>query len=96
MKKCAVANRIWPAILVLAVLFLPRAARGQENAPPLLVIISVDGMKPEYVTAADAHGEKVPNLRKFLKEGAYAEGVMGVIPTVTYPSHTTLVTGVLP
>jgi predicted AlkP superfamily pyrophosphatase or phosphodiesterase len=96
MKKCGVANRIWPAILALAVLFLGRAALGQENAPPLLVIISVDGMKPEYVTAADAHGEKVPNLRKFLKEGAYAEGVMGVIPTVTYPSHTTLVTGVLP
>ena len=96
MKKCGVANRAWPAILLLAVLFLGRAARGQENAPPLLVIISVDGMKPEYVTAADAHGEKVPNLRKFLKEGAYAEGVMGVIPTVTYPSHTTLVTGVLP
>ena len=96
MNKCGVANRIGPAILVLAVLFLGRAALGQENAPPLLVIISVDGLKPEYVTAADAHGEKVPNLRKFLKEGAYAEGVMGVIPTVTYPSHTTLVTGVLP
>ena len=96
MKKCGVAYRLWPVILVLAVLFLGRAALGQENAPPLLVMISVDGMKPEYVTAADTHGEKVPNLRKFLKDGAYAEGVIGVIPTVTYPSHTTLVTGVLP
>jgi predicted AlkP superfamily pyrophosphatase or phosphodiesterase len=96
MKKSSVAYRLCPTILVLTVLFLGRAALGQENAPPLLVIISVDGMKPEYVTAADAHGAKVPNLRKFLKEGAYADGVIGVIPTVTYPSHTTLVTGVLP
>src|SRR3989442_3916521 len=35
-------------------------------------------------------------MRRFLKEGSFAEGVEGVIPTVTYPSHTTLVTGVSP
>ena len=74
------------------------AAEGltQEQAPPLLVMISVDGMRPDYITEADAHGAKVPNLRRFLKEGAYAEGVVGIVPTVTYPSHTTLVTGVWP
>ena len=31
-----------------------------------------------------------------MEEGCYAEGVEGVYPTVTYPSHTTLVTGRLP
>ena len=32
-----------------------------------------------------------------MKSGAYAEGVRGVVlPTVTYPSHTTLITGVWP
>lgn len=67
-----------------------------KSGPPLLVIISVDGMRPDYITAADAHGAKVPNLRRFLKEGTYAEGVQGVVPTVTYASHTTLVTGVWP
>ncbi len=51
---------------------------------------------PRYVTAAGKRGAKIPNLRRFLKEGAYAEGVQGVVPTVTYPSHTTLVTGVWP
>jgi len=59
-------------------------------------MISIDGLRPDYITAADAHGAKVPNLRRFLKEGAYAEGVAGVVPTVTYPSHTTLVTGAWP
>lgn len=53
-------------------------------------------MRPDYITAADAHGAKVPNLRRFMKEGTYAEGVVGDVPTVTYPSHTTLVTGVWP
>jgi len=70
--------------------------RGQESATPLLVVISVDGLRPDYITAADQHGAKVPVLRRFLKEGTYAEGVIGVVPTVTYPSHTTLMTGVWP
>jgi len=73
-----------------------RPAMGQDKAAPLLVVISVDGLRPDYVTAADAHGAKVPHLRKFLHEGTYAQGVTGVIPTVTYPSHTTLMTGVWP
>ncbi|MGC2802307.1 MAG: alkaline phosphatase family protein [Candidatus Acidiferrum sp.] len=79
-----------------AVFLLTAKGRGQEQAPPLLVMISVDGMRPDYITAADAHGAKVPNLRRFMKEGTYAEGVVGDVPTVTYPSHTTLVTGVWP
>jgi len=81
----------------LAAVFLFAAnSLAQGQAPPLLVMISVDGMRPDYITQADAHGAKVPNLRRFLKEGTYAEGVVGVVPTVTYPSHTTLVTGVWP
>jgi predicted AlkP superfamily pyrophosphatase or phosphodiesterase len=83
-------------LLTIASLLAP-VSRAQEKAPaPLLLVISVDGLRPDYVTAADAHGSKIPNLRRFLKDGTYAEGVQGIIPTVTYPSHTTLVTGVWP
>jgi predicted AlkP superfamily pyrophosphatase or phosphodiesterase len=87
------------AILTLMVswilLWTPRTL-AQKSASPLLVVISVDGLRPDYVTAADVHGSKIPSLRRLMKEGAYAEGVTGVIPTVTYPSHTTLMTGVWP
>lgn len=62
----------------------------------MLVVISIDGLRPDYITEADARGAKVPNLRRFMKEGAYADAVEGVVPTVTYPSHTTLMTGVWP
>lgn len=72
------------------------AAAQQPVQTPLLLMISIDGLRPDYVTAADAHGAKIPNLRRFLREGAFAQGVVGVIPTVTYPSHTTLITGVSP
>lgn len=61
-----------------------------------LLLISIDGMRPDYVLRADAHGLKIPHLRALLREGAHASGVRGVLPTVTYPSHTTILTGVWP
>jgi predicted AlkP superfamily pyrophosphatase or phosphodiesterase len=71
------------------------AAHSLAFAAPVL-LISIDGMRPDYVTHAVEHGLKIPNLRHFISEGAYAEGVTGVTPTITYPSHTTLITGVWP
>jgi predicted AlkP superfamily pyrophosphatase or phosphodiesterase len=63
---------------------------------PLVMLISVDGLKPEAVIDAQSHGLKVPNLRAFMTDGVYASGVRGVLPTLTYPSHTTLLTGASP
>jgi predicted AlkP superfamily pyrophosphatase or phosphodiesterase len=77
---------------VSALLFV---VAGSTIAAPVLMI-SVDGLKPEYVLDADARGLRLPYLRSLISQGAYAEGVVGVWPTVTYPSHTTLVTGVSP
>src|SRR5580692_3260257 len=65
-------------------------------AQPSLLVISLDGMRPDYVLKADEHGLKIPHLRRMLAEGAHATGVRGVLPTVTYPSHTTILTGVWP
>lgn len=84
---------LWGACVLLAT---GAGGVGQQKTAPLLVVISVDGLRPDYVTEADQHGAKIPQLRRFLKEGTYADGVTGVVPTVTYPSHTTLVTGVWP
>ena len=96
LRACRIALAVAGALLA-AVLALDARVQAQDRpAPPLLLVISVDGLRPDYVTAADAHGLRIPELRRFMKEGAFADGVIGVIPTVTYPSHTTLVTGVWP
>ena len=71
-------------------------AAMQTAYAALVLMISIDGMKPEYVLQADDYGLKIPYLRSQLSNGSYAEGVIGVWPTVTYPSHATLVTGVAP
>ena len=65
-----------------------------RNVP--VVLISIDGLKPDYITEADKHNLKIPNLRKMLAEGSHAKAVTGILPTVTYPSHTTMLTGVAP
>ncbi|PYM84004.1 MAG: alkaline phosphatase family protein [Candidatus Rokuibacteriota bacterium] len=84
------------AAALLVVLGVLVAAAAAQAPAPIVLMISVDGLRPDYVTAADTHGLKIPALRRFVTEGAFAEGVEGVIPTVTYPSHTTLITGVWP
>ncbi|HEX7215713.1 MAG TPA: ectonucleotide pyrophosphatase/phosphodiesterase [Methylomirabilota bacterium] len=89
------ARSVWLAVMAVLV-WVGVAVAQQPVQSPLLLMISIDGLRPDYVTAADRHGSKIPNLRRFLTEGTFADGVQGVIPTVTYPSHTTLITGVWP
>lgn len=81
----------------LALLVLCLCAAPSRAAPFLpVVVISIDGLKPDHVLGAERYRLKIPNLRRLLKEGAHATGVQGVFPTVTYPTHATLVTGVSP
>lgn len=61
-----------------------------------LVVISVDGLDNRYLAEADQRGLKIPTLRKLMREGQYSRGVIGVVPTITWPSHTTIITGVDP
>jgi predicted AlkP superfamily pyrophosphatase or phosphodiesterase len=68
-----------------------------QSAPKRgVLMISIDGLMPSYVIDADRYGLKIPTLRRILREGAHASGVRNVLPTVTYPNHTTLITGVAP
>ena len=96
MRRTRILVRVWVSLLCALALGAISAAQGQKQPAVLLVVISIDGLRPDYVTQADARGAKVPHLRQFMAQGTYADGVVGVIPTVTYPSHTTLVTGVWP
>jgi predicted AlkP superfamily pyrophosphatase or phosphodiesterase len=61
-----------------------------------VAVISIDGMHPDNLKRADELKLKIPNLRRLWRESAHASSVRGVLPTVTYPSHTTMMTGVWP
>lgn len=74
--------------LVVALFALPAAA-----APPVLMI-AIDGLRPQEWQRRD-NGLELPALRG-LAAGGVSAAVTGVLPTVTYPSHTTLITGTAP
>jgi predicted AlkP superfamily pyrophosphatase or phosphodiesterase len=69
---------------------------AQQVAAEPVLLISIDGLRPADVLQAEQRGLHLPNLQAFLQRGAYASNVRGVLPTLTYPSHTTLITGVSP
>ncbi len=71
---------------------------AREPAGPIkrVLLISLDGMMPDTYLHPDAHGLRIPTLRWLVQHGAVSEGVESVFPTLTYPSHTSMVTGVNP
>lgn len=79
----------------------PLASTSVSTPPPSpiarrVVLVSIDGLKPEYLAEADARGLAIPALRRLMKDGTRADAMTSVYPTVTYPAHTTLITGVSP
>jgi arylsulfatase A-like enzyme len=69
-------------------------AQAPADAPAdHVVLISIDGFRPDFYRDASW---PAPTLQQMAREGTHAEGVRSVFPSVTYPSHTTIVTGALP
>jgi predicted AlkP superfamily pyrophosphatase or phosphodiesterase len=83
--------------LFLAACAQPKAQQLKPTRGPdengVVVIISVDGLAAFYFNDPKAD---MPNLRAMASEGARASGMRAVTPTVTWPNHTSIVTGVMP
>jgi len=83
-----------PLRRLLSLALICSAALAAEKRS--LIVISVDGLDHRYLRDRDRLGLKIPVLRKLIREGTLVDGVTGVVPTVTWPSHTTLITGARP
>jgi predicted AlkP superfamily pyrophosphatase or phosphodiesterase len=70
-----------------------RAMSADGVAVRHVVLVSVDGLAASYV---DDPRADMPTLRKLAKQGAVAKGMITSFPSVTWPSHTSLITGVQP
>lgn len=79
------------AFFAICALLLWHTTTSAQDAH--VILISIDGLRPEFYK--DPSWNMV-HLRQGMKDGVYADGVDGVFPTVTYPSHTTMITGVKP
>ena len=58
-----------------------------------VILVTIDGFRPDYYMDTTWHAY---HLQRLLQVGVHAEGVNSVFPSITYPSHTTIVTGVQP
>ena len=68
-----------------------KGAASSDRKDRVVVVISLDGF-PAY--ALKDPRLPIPTLRKLASEGAVAESMQPVNPTVTWPNHTAIATGV--
>ncbi len=75
-------------LLALLAALLPASAAAQATH---VVLISIDGLRPDAIEAAPAR-----NLQRMMREGAYTLKARTIDPSLTLPSHTSMLTGVPP
>ena len=81
-------------LILFAIGILSATAFSIEPASErIVVLISVDGLAHYYFDDPKA---EMPTIRQLADEGARASDMKCSMPTVTWPNHTTLVTGVNP
>lgn len=85
-------------VTLLAALVLGAGQRGTDgiNRPdqrdqPYLILVSLDGFRADYLDRFE-----LPNLRRVMKRGARAKWMNPVFPTLTFPNHYSLATGLHP
>ena len=77
--------------IVYVLFFSFTALKAQEVEH--VILISVDGFRPEFYKE---EGWPAAHMKILAAKGVYADEVRTIFPSVTYPSHTTLSTGVFP
>jgi predicted AlkP superfamily pyrophosphatase or phosphodiesterase len=85
-----VTRRLVLLVLVTVALVVPIASGESARH---LVLISIDGLRPEFYLD---EAYPAPTLRALVAAGSHARAAMPPFPSVTYPGHTTIVTGVRP
>jgi predicted AlkP superfamily pyrophosphatase or phosphodiesterase len=78
-------------LLITPLLVISPGTAFSEQSAEFALVITIDGLRPDAILKADA-----PNLKALIKEGSYTPSAKTVDPPKTLPSHTSLVTGLVP
>ena len=79
--------------IVLVAAFSVVSVQGQQHK---VVMVSIDGLRGVELASLPNPHWHVPNLDEIVTKGAVSEGMLSVLPSITYPNHTSMVTGVSP
>ena len=69
----------------------PTPAAAAQSAPATLLLVSLDGVRADYLGRG-----LTPNLDRLARDGVRAEWMNPSYPSLTFPNHYTLVTGLRP
>lgn len=61
-----------------------------------LIVLSIDGFPGYYLKESSAVLQIMPNLRRLLGRSVHSNQVSTVYPSLTFPAHTSMITGVDP
>ena len=78
-------------VLALALVWAAPAVHHAADDPPILILISFDGWRWDYIDRQPA-----PNLKALAARGVRAKAMIPSFPVLTFPNHYTLVTGLYP
>lgn len=79
--------------ILVSVILLSFNASVSAQPTRHVVLISIDGFRPEFYLDSSW---PAPNMQHLKKTGVYARRVKSVFPSFTYPSHVAMLTGALP
>jgi predicted AlkP superfamily pyrophosphatase or phosphodiesterase len=85
-------TRLLLIALAVAAALPARRADAQPRSARRVILISIDGLTTTDYLHPDG-GLTIPNLQALQASGCPANGMTGIFPTVTYPSHTAMITG---
>ena len=81
-------------ILLLLILISCGSPKGDWD-DPRVILISIDGLAGDILNQPDIK-KNYPNLFRLMGMGEYCTKVQTVFPSLTYPSHTSMISGVTP
>lgn len=76
-------------ILLLLVFQISCSQKDEKH----VLLISIDGLRPDFYMNEEWDA---PHLKSLMETGVYANGINSVFPSVTYPSHTSIISGAYP
>jgi predicted AlkP superfamily pyrophosphatase or phosphodiesterase len=87
-------TKILNLFIAMALVLGTEATVNAQAPAKYVILVTVDGFRPEFYL--DSVNYAMPTVRELMKNGVAAQGLNPVFPSVTYPDHTTMVTGVTP
>lgn len=78
------------SLAVTALIWTASVAAAEDRH---VILVTIDGFPGRMLDDIHTH---IPNIRALAAEGASAKGMRVCTPSITWPNHTTLITGVTP